>query len=98
MVKGELLNAYFKAEEFDVLEEYQVCLNMADRIQEAKVSVMKRAQSVVLDAEKRRSDRLMDPGSLKVDGIKKIVVACTDDKGKKNTTTIIFWSQEHGQE
>ena len=83
LVKGELLNAYFKAEEFEVSNEYQVCSNMADRIQAAKVSVRKRAQSVVLDAEKRWSDRLMDPGSLKVDGIKKIVVTYTDDKGKK---------------
>ena len=76
----------------------QVCSNMADRIQAAKVSIRKRAQLVVLDVEKRRSDRLMDPGSLKVDGVKKIVVSHTDDKGKKNTTTIIFWSQEHRQE
>ena len=83
LVKGELLNAYFKAEEFDGLEEYQVCSNMADSIKEAKVSVRKRAQSVVLDAEKRWSDCLMDHGSLKVDDIKKIVVAYTDDKGKK---------------
>ena len=96
LVKGELLNAYFKAEEFDGSEEYQVCSNVAASIKESKVSVKKRGQLV--DAEKRWSDCLMDPGSLKVDGIKKIVVSCTDDTGKKCTTTIIFWSQEHRQE
>ena len=83
LVKGELLNACFKAEEFDVSEEHQACSNVADRIKDAKVSIRKRAQLVVLDAEKRWSDRLMDPRSLKVDGVKKIVVSCTDDTGKK---------------
>ena len=98
LVKGELLNAHFEAEEFDVLEECQVCLNVADRIKDAKVSIRKRAQLVVLDAEKCRSEPLMDPRSLKVDGIKKIAVSYTDDTGGKNTTTIIFWSREQGQE
>ena len=101
LVKGELLNAYFKAEEFDMSEEHQVCSNVADRIQQiqaTKVSGRKRAPSVVLDAQKRHSNRLKDPGSLKVGDINNIVVSCTDDKKRKYATTIIFLSREQGQE
>ena len=65
LVKGELLNAHFKAEEFNVLEECQVCSNMADRIQGSKASLRKRAQLVALDAEKRQSIGLMDPETSK---------------------------------
>ena len=98
LVKVELLNVFFKVEDFDVLEECQVCSNVVDQIGGTKAPGRKRCSTVVSDAEKCFSNGLRDLGSLNVADIENIGVTCKDDNDKKHMTTMSFLTQEEGQE
>ena len=98
MVTGELLNAFFKVQDFEMLEEYQVCSNMAEKMWPFKLPRQKRHSEVVLDSEKCHSDRLKAPNSLKETGFKNLVMSYTNHDRTKKPIDIHLLNLEGGQE